>query len=83
MNKEKANSDKSHLIMSCTEVTTAVIDDLPIGSSKTEVLLRITIDYELKFDDHANYLFKKAGQKLIMYLYVLQLLGMLAKNELS
>ena len=55
----KANSDKSHLIMSCTEATTAMIDGLPIDSSKTEVLLGITIDHELKFNDHVNYLCKK------------------------
>ena len=39
----KTNSDKSHLIMSCTEAATAMIDGLPIDSSKTEVLLGITI----------------------------------------
>ena len=55
----KANSDKSHLIMSCAEATTAVIDGLPIDSSKTEVLLGITIDHELKFDNHVNHLRKK------------------------
>ena len=60
----KSNSDKSHLIMSCIEATTAVIDGLPIDSSKTEVLLGITIDHELKFDDHVNYLCKKASLKL-------------------
>ena len=60
----KANSDKSHLIMSCAEEVTAEIDGSPIDSSKTEVLLGITIDHELKFDDHVNYLCKKAGQKL-------------------
>ena len=60
----KANSDKSHLIMSCAEATTAVIDGLPIDCSKTEVLLGITIDYELKFDDHVNLLCKKASLKL-------------------
>ena len=60
----KANSDKSHLIMSCTEATTAVIDGLPIDSSKTEVFLGITIDYELQFNDHVNYLCKKASLKL-------------------
>ena len=53
----KANSDKSHLIMSCIEVTNAVIDGLPIASSRTEVLLGITID-------HVNYLCKKASLKL-------------------
>ena len=50
----KANSDKSHLIVSCAEATTAMIDGLPIDSSKTEVLLGITTDHELKFDDHVN-----------------------------
>ena len=59
----KANSDKSHLIMSCTEATTAMIDGLPIDSSKTEVLLGITIDHELKFNDHVNYLCKKVSLK--------------------
>ena len=60
----KANNDKSHLIMSCTEATTGMIDGSPIDSSKTEVLLGITIDHELKFDDHVNYLCKKASLKL-------------------
>ena len=60
----KANSDKSHLIMSCAETTTAMIDGLPIDSSKTEVLLGITIDHELKFYDHVNRLCKKASLKL-------------------
>ena len=41
----KANSDKSNLIMSCAEASAAVIDGLPIDSSKTEVLLGITIDH--------------------------------------
>ena len=54
----KTNSDKSHLIMSCAEVTTPVIDSLSIDFSKT-VLLGITIDHELKFDDHVNHLCKK------------------------
>ena len=30
----KANSDKSHLIMSCAEQTTAMIDGLPIVPAK-------------------------------------------------
>ena len=60
----KANSDKSYLIMSCAEATTAVIDGLPIDSSKTEVLLGITIYHELKFDNYVNRLCKKAILKL-------------------
>ena len=60
----KTNGDKSHLIMSCTKATTAMIDGLPIDSGKAEVLLGITIDHELKFDDHINYLCKKTSVKL-------------------
>ena len=60
----KANSDKSHLILSCAETTTAMIDGLPTDSSKTEVLLGITINRELKSDDHVNHLCKKASLKL-------------------
>ena len=41
-----------------------MIDGLPIDSSKTEVLLGITIDHELKFDDDVNRLCKKASLKL-------------------
>ena len=41
-----------------------MIDGLSIDSSKTEVLLGITIDHELKFDDHVNYLCKKASLRL-------------------
>ena len=50
--------------MSCIEATTAVVDGFPIDSSKTEVLLGITINHELKCDDHVNYLCKKASLKL-------------------
>ena len=60
----KSNSDKSHLTMSCAEAATAMIDGFAIDSSKTEVLLGITIDHELKFDDHVNYLWKKVSLKL-------------------
>ena len=60
----KTNSDKSNLIMSFTEATNAIIDGYPIDSNKTEVLLGITINHELKFDDHVNYLCKKASLKL-------------------
>ena len=56
----KANSDKSHLILSCTEAATIMIDGLPIDASKTDVLLGITIAPELKFDEHVNYLCRKS-----------------------
>ena len=60
----KANSDKSHLLMSCSGISTPLIDGFSIDSSMKEVLLGITIDKELKFDDHVNNLCKKYCQKL-------------------
>ena len=68
----KANSDKSHFIMTCAEATTAMIDGLPNDSNKAEVLLRIS-DHELKFDNHVKNLCKKASLKH----------NALAKSELS
>ena len=52
----KASSHKSHLITSCAEVTTGMIDGLPIDSNKTKVFLGITVDHELRLDDHVNHL---------------------------
>ena len=60
----KANSDKSHLLLSCNEPSTLVIDGSSIETNTKEVLLGITIDKDLKFDDHVNSLCKKACQKL-------------------
>ena len=60
----KANSDKSHLLLSCNEPSTLVIDGLSIEINTEEVLLGITIDKDLKFDDYVNNLCKKACQKL-------------------
>ena len=37
---------------------------LPVDSSKTEVLQRLTIEHELKPDNHINYLWRKTDQKL-------------------
>ena len=50
----KAKSDKSHLMMSCSGATTALIDDLLIDFGKADVLLRITIDHEMKLDKHVQ-----------------------------
>ena len=62
----KANSDKSHLLMSCSGISTPLIDGFSIDSSIKEVLLGITIDKELKCDDHVNNLCKKACQNLML-----------------
>ena len=50
----KAKSDNSHLMMSCSGATTALIDDLLIDFGKADVLLRITIDHEMKLDNHVQ-----------------------------
>ena len=59
----KANNNKSHLLMSCKEPSSTIIEGSCIKSSQKELLLDVTID-KLKFDDHISYLCKKAGQKL-------------------
>ena len=66
----KANSDKIHLIMRCAEATTAMIDGFPIDSSKTEVLLEITVNHELKFDDHVYHLCKKESLRIAPFMNV-------------
>ena len=60
----KANSDKSHILLSCSEPSTALIDGSSTESNTKEILLGITIDRDLKFDEHVNNLCKKAYQKL-------------------
>ena len=60
----KANNDKSHLLLSCSEPSTAIVDGSSIESNTKEIPLGITIDRDMKFDDHANNLCKKACQKL-------------------
>ena len=60
----KANSDKRHLLLKCNEPSTLVIGGSSIETSTKKVLLAITIDKDLKFDDHVNSLCKKACQKL-------------------
>ena len=60
----KADNGKSHFLMSCKEISGAIIEGSCIKSSQKELFLGVTIDNELKFDDHINYLCKTAGQKL-------------------
>ena len=60
----KANSDKSHILLSYSESSAALIDGSSIESNRKEILLGITIDRDLEFDEHVNNLCKKACQKL-------------------
>ena len=78
----KASSDNCHLIMNCTEATSAKIDGFPIDSRKTEVLQEITIDHELEFDDDVNYLCKKVGQKLNALDRIAPFMNELSRNHL-
>ena len=60
----KANSGKSHLLVSDTETTHANVDGSIIKSSQKEILHGINLDSELKSEDHVNFMCKKASQKL-------------------
>ena len=60
----KANSDESLILLSCSEPSAAPIDGSSIESHTKEILPGITIDRDLKFDEHVNNLCKKACQKL-------------------
>ena len=60
----KADSGKSHLLLSGTETTHVNFDGSIIKSSQREILLGINLDSELKFEDHVNFICKKASQKL-------------------
>ena len=53
----KANSGKSHLLMSETETTHANVHGSMIKSSQKEILLDINLDRELKFEDHVKTLY--------------------------
>ena len=60
----KASSEKSQLLLSCSEPSTALIDGSSIESNTKEIFLRITVDIDLKFDDYINNLCKEACQKV-------------------
>ena len=63
-NSMKANSDKSHLLMSVNKTNVAKIDGHCIESEDEQELLGILIDSNLTFENHINNLCKKASQKL-------------------
>ena len=64
----KANSDKSHLLLSFNEPSTIAIDGSSIEINTKDVLLGIPIDKDLKFDDHVNSLCKKKRVKSLKLL---------------
>ena len=60
----KANTEKSHLLLSDSNTLTANIDGSDIESEDNQILLGITIDSNLSFNKHINNLCKKASARL-------------------
>ena len=60
----KVNTGKSHLLLSCNSRDTATIDNNNTESEDEQVLLGITIDSNLIFENHINSICKKVSQKL-------------------
>ena len=60
----KVNAGKSHLLFSGNSRATVTIDNRYIESEDEQVLLGITIDSNLTFENHINSICKKASQKL-------------------
>ena len=60
----KVNTGKSHLLLSCNSRATTTIDNSNIESDYEQVLLGITIDSNLTFENHISSICKKASQKL-------------------
>ena len=60
----KVNTAKSHLLVSGNMRATSKNDNNSIESEKEQMLLGITIDSNLTFENHINKICKKASQKL-------------------
>ena len=60
----EVNAGKSHLLASGNVRVTAKIDNNYIESEKGQVLLGITIDSNLTFENHINNICKRASQKI-------------------
>ena len=60
----KVNTGKSHLLLSGNSRTTAMVHKSFIELKDEQVLLGITIDSNLTFENHINSICKKASQKL-------------------
>ena len=60
----RVNAGKSHLLLSSNSRATAAIDNSYTESEDEQVLLCITIDSNLTFENHINSICKKASQKL-------------------
>ena len=60
----KANADKCHALLSASNELTVKINEAHIKNSQSEKLLGITIDNNLKFEDHINNICRKASVRI-------------------
>ena len=58
----KANSGKSHLLISCIELNYANANGSMTKSSQKEILLGINLDNELKIEDQITFMCKKQAK---------------------
>ena len=64
MNYLKANTGKSHLLLTSRDEASIKIDDTDVKSISSKKLLGVIIDNKLTFNEHVSKLSKKASNKL-------------------
>ena len=57
-------ADKCHVLLNTSNELIVKINEVQIKNSQSEKLLGITIDNDLKFEDHINNICRKASAKI-------------------
>ena len=65
-NEMKANTDKCHVLLNTSNELTIKINEVQIKNSQSEKLLGITIDNDLRFEDHINNICRKVSAKIVL-----------------
>ena len=60
------NEAKCHVLLNTSNELTVKINEVEIKNSQSEKLLGITIDNDLKFEDHINNICRKASAKIVL-----------------
>ena len=60
----KANSGKSHILLSTNKLEIVSVDEVSLAASSHEKLLGVTIDSALKFENHIKEFCLKVGKKI-------------------
>ena len=60
----KANADKCHVLLSTSNELTVKNNEVQIKISQSKKLLGITINNDIKFEDHINNICRKASAKI-------------------